>query len=525
MSQMMQRVSGQEFGGVWASLMQQFLVLGFEGFLGSSLILIAKWGTQKMTLAKVVSFRNLRLGIFPLWCARVLFAWVGMAGFVGAPLFAQSAEPVQAPSQGSTLTNGPLVLTLRQAVDLALESNTQVQLTREEMDAAKARSHEALGALLPNVSGAYSQANVTANLRAQGLDFSRVPLLSSFNPFIGPFNTFDARAYLQQTLFNFAVIRTYQAARAGNHLSTLEAERARRDTIAIIAALYYGVLQATAHIEATQSNLRLNQSLLDLAEHQKEAGTGTAVDVTRAKVQLAQQQQRLLSDQVAYEDAKLRLLRTIGKDVSVELSLVDSMTLRDVPAMSLSEALAQAGAHRVELESQEERQHIAQLQLRAAKAERLPSIGFMANYGSSGLTPDNSALPTRTYGVAATIPIFDGGRREARIAEQSVKVRQEAVRAEDVKQQVEIEVRLGLKTLDATRRLVHVAEENLSLAETELELARDRFQEGVTNNIEVVNAQTSLEQARDRKVDALYLFNLARVNLDRALGQVEKIYQ
>ncbi|MDD5541645.1 MAG: TolC family protein [Acidobacteriia bacterium] len=443
----------------------------------------------------------------------------------GSTLFAQALPPAASSASSDSTSDGVLVLTLRQAIDLALENNTQVQLTREEIDAARARSHQALSALLPNVSGSASQMNVTANLKAQGLDFSRVPLLSSFNPFIGPFNTFDARAYLQQTLFNFAAIRQYQAARAGNQLSTLEAERARRDTIATIAALYYGVLQASAHIEATQSNIRLNQSLLGLAEHQKEAGTGTAVDVARAKVQLAQQQQRLLSDQVAYEDAKLRLLKAMGKEVSTEVKLVDAMTLHDVPALTVTEALAQAENDRVELKSQEEREHVARLQLSATKAERLPSVGFAANYGSSGLTPDNSALPTRSYGVAASIPIFDGGRREGRIAEQSVRVRQEAIRSEDVKQQVEVEVRLALKTIESARQQVRVSEENLSLAETELELSRDRFQEGVTNNIEVVNAQTSLEQARDRKVDALFLFNLARVNLDRALGQVERIYQ
>jgi outer membrane protein TolC len=88
-----------------------------------------------------------------------------------------------------------------------------------------------------------------------------------------------------------------------------------------------------------------------------------------------------------------------------------------------------------------------------------------------------------------------------------------------------MEVRLAVKTVESAREQVAVSEENLKLAEQELELARDRFTEGVTNNIEVVTAQTSLEQARDQRVDALYLYSLAGVNLHRALGQVEKVYQ
>ncbi len=508
---------------LWNLMVQEYQVLGFEGMLLALLILSARGVAKRFpgSAARLLKTGG-RAGF---WCLQLALLALGILSMSDRTVFAQTTPTTPAATPAAQSDSGVLTLTLRQAIDLALANNTQVQLSQQEIDAAKARSHQALSALLPNLNGGISQSSVTVNLKAQGLDFSKIPNLGSFDPFIGPFNTFDARAYLQQTLFNFSAIRQYQAARAGNRLSTLEAERARRDTIATIAALYYGVLQASAHIEATQANIRLNQTLLELAEHQKEAGTGTAVDVTRAQVQLAQQKQSLLSDQVAFDDAKLRLLKAMGKDVSSDLNLVDSLTLREVPVVSVTEGLAAAEQNRVELRSQEERENIARLQLSAAKGERLPSVGFFANYGSSGLTPENSALPTRTYGVGATIPIFDGGRREGRIAEQSVRLRQEDIRMTDVKQQVEMEVRLGLKTLNSARQLVQVSEENLKLAETELELARDRFQEGVTNNIEVVNAQTSLEQARDRRVDALYLFNLARVNLDRALGQVDRIYQ
>ena len=522
MHRIIETINDKKTAAGWSVLVQEYQILGFEGMVMTLLLILGR------KLANRFSWIRRAYGVSgsTMRARMKYFSLAAMMAVMSVPpAFAQTATPPSAPPTDSQTDGSTLTLTLRQAVDIALVNNTQVQLSREEINATKARSHEALAAFLPNVNGAFSQANVTANLKAQGLDFSQVPLLSSFNPFIGPFNTFDARAYLQQTLFNFSAIRQYQAARAGHKLSTLEAERARRDTIAAIAALYYGVLRASAHIEATQANIRLNQSLLELAEHQKDAGTGTAVDVTRAKVQLAQQQQRLLSDQVAYEDAKLRLLKAMGKNVGMDLKLVDGMTLRDVPVLTTAEALAQASENRVELESQSEREHVAQLQLSATKAERLPSVAFVANYGSSGLTPENSALATRMYGVSATIPIFDGGRREARIAEQSIHVKEEGIRMDDVKQQVEVEVRLALKTLESARQQVSVAEENLKLAESELELSRDRFQEGVTNNIEVVNAQTSLEQARDSKVDALYLFNLARVNLDRAVGQVEKIYQ
>lgn len=494
-------------------------VLGFMSMLMTFSILIGNtlrdsFGPFSIGEGHVKVFRT------PRFCA-VMFSVL----FLIHPIaYAQSAARRPADFAGSQ------GITLRQAVEAALESNTGVQLSAEEERAARARSHEALSAWLPNVSGQASQVNTTVNLRARGIDFSKVPLpgFSNINPLVGPFNSFDVRAYLQQTLFNLAAIRQYQAARAAQRATSLEAERARREAVATVAALYYGVLQAAAHIDATQANIRLNESLLELAEHQKEAGTGTAVDVTRAQVQLAQQRQRLLSDQVGYEDAKLRLMKAMGKGVSGEVKLVDSLRVEETRRggpLSVGEALAAAREQRVELEVQGAREQAARLQLSAVKGERWPTVGFVADYGVSGLAVNDSALPTRTYGVAATLPIFDGGRREGRIAEQAVRVRQETVRTTDVEQQVEVEVRLAVKTLESAREQVKVAAENVKLAETELELARDRFQEGVTNNIEVVNAQTALEQAQDRKVDALYLYNLARVNFHRALGQVEKIYQ
>ena len=509
---------------LWTSVLVEYQVLGFEGVVITLLLIAGNWlvGSLRWNSDPFVAVRppRFRKGIQD----------VGLTGLAGLILFCPAAfaqSPPQSQTAGSDQSApGTLqALTLRQAIETALENNTQVQLTTQEIDAAKGRSRQALSALLPNLTGQVSQENVTLNLLAEGLDLSKFPGFSGVGPLVGPFNVFDARVYLQQTLINFAAIRQYQAARVSHKVTTLEAERARRDTIATIAALYYGVQQAAAHIEATQANIRLDESLLELAVHQKEAGTGTAVDVTRAQVQLAQQRQRLLSDEVADEDAKLRLLKAMGQSVSMDVKLVDPLTLQDMPVLSLPEAMTTANENRVELQTQVERERAARLLLSATKAERLPSVGFVANYGSSGLTPNDSAIPTRVYGVAATLPIFDGGRREGRIAEQAARVRQESVRMTDVKQQVEVEVRLALKTLESARQQVTVAEENLKLAQTELELSRDRFKEGVTSNIEVVDAQTSLEQALDHRIEALYLFNLARISLDRALGQVEKVYQ
>jgi outer membrane protein TolC len=493
----------------WNRVVQQCQVMEFEGMIISTMVMAGRRFLPLLFLQK----RLLRFS--QQMC-------VGVLTLIFLSSLATAQAKLVSPQPPAGMVTG---LTLRAAVEAALESNAVVQLSEEEERAAGARKRQARAGLLPNVSGQVLEANATENLKAQGLDFSKLPGFSQFSPFIGPFNRWDARAYVEQTLFNWGMIRQYQAAVAAKTVTQLEAEVARRETVALVAALYYGVLEAEARQEATEANIRLNQSLLELAEHQQEAGTGTAVDVTRAKVQLAQQRQRRLNDEVAVEEAKLRLLKAMGKGVGGKVELLDKLGLKEVAVLTAGEALAIAREHRVELETEAERERAARLQLSAVKGERLPTVGFAADYGSSGATPWDTALPTRTYGVVATVPLWDGGRREGRIAEQAVRVKQETIRRTDTEQQVEMEVRLAVKTVESAREQVAVSEENLKLAEQELELARDRFTEGVTNNIEVVTAQTSLEQARDQRVDALYLYSLAGVNLHRALGQVEKVYQ
>jgi outer membrane protein len=155
------------------------------------------------------------------------------------------------------------------------------------------------------------------------------------------------------------------------------------------------------------------------------------------------------------------------------------------------------------------------------KAERLPSVGVFGNYGTTG--PEIiGAVPTRDVGVSMKVPIWDGGRREARRAESLSQLRQEQVRTRDVTQQVELDVRLALDELRSAAAQVETAREGLMLAENELAQARRRYEGGVTNSIEVTDAQTRLDRARDNQIAALYNYNIARLDLATATGSISE---
>jgi len=186
--------------------------------------------------------------------------------------------------------------------------------------------------------------------------------------------------------------------------------------------------------------------------------------------------------------------------------------------------LATARQNRAELRAQEHREQSAKLSYSAAKSERLPSVGAFGNYGTIGTGIDD-AVPTRTFGASLKIPIFDGGRRDARRAESASAYRQEQIRTADLRDQIELDVRVALDSLRSADAQVKAAEDGLKLAENELAQAQRRYRAGVTNSIEVTDAQTRLDRARDNRIAALYNYNLARIDLGTATGTIRSMIQ
>ncbi len=219
----------------------------------------------------------------------------------------------------------------------------------------------------------------------------------------------------------------------------------------------------------------------------------------------------------------MNLIRTLGIDFDVRLSLTDTLKFVDVVHEQPERALAVAQENRTELKAQANRQRLASLSHSSVAGERVPALSLNGDYGWIGIRPDE-AFATRSLGITLSVPIFDGGQREGRISETRSRVRQESIRMKDVSDQVSLEVRNALLTLDSSTQQVAVSQKGFDLAQKELTFARDRFAAGLTTNIEVTNAQTSVARARDNVIEALFRFNASRINLARAKGELERIF-
>jgi outer membrane protein TolC len=288
-----------------------------------------------------------------------------------------------------------------------------------------------------------------------------------------------------------------------------------------VARAYLAAVRADADVEAAQANVALSEAVLKQAENQKVAGTGTGIEITRARVQLANDRQRLLVAENARRAAGLQLLRGVGLRLDTELVLTDKLQYVPVDAVTMEQAKAQAMKERPDLEAQQEREATARLSASATKLERLPTVAAFGDYGSSGTGFDNS-MPTRTIGIQVRVPLFDGGRRDARRAESASQYRAEKVKTNDLKEQIELDVRLALDALRSAEEQVKVSKEGLELAENELAQARRRYEAGVAIGVEVTDAQSRLERARDNQTAALYNYNVGRIDLAQAMGAVRK---
>jgi len=258
-----------------------------------------------------------------------------------------------------------------------------------------------------------------------------------------------------------SLIQRWRAARSGVEVAELDAEATKRDTMATVGLLYVEALRAEAAVQAAEAKIGLNQRLLKLAQDRKSAGLATGLDVTRA--------------------------------------------------------------NRVELTAQKRRERLAELTLSSVTSERVPSLAFNGDYGFIGASLDET-FATYSGALMLSVPVFDGGQLEGRIAENRSAMRQEHIRMKDVSDQITLEVRDALLTLASTQRQVGVAQKGLRLALRELDLSRERFAVGVADNLEVTNAQTSVARARDNVIEALSNFNAARINLAHALGQPDALY-
>jgi outer membrane protein TolC len=372
------------------------------------------------------------------------------------------------------------------------------------------------------------EAGRTFNTSTLGIDFpappGQPPVFDPKGQVEGPVNTLDVRGRVQQNLVDFGALGRVRSARAAARSSSADADAAAEQAATNATNAYVRAMRANADLRARQADSLLATELLGIAQAQLQAGTGVALDVTRARAQLAATRASVIASRTARDHAHIDLLRSLALPIGSDIVLADSLTAAIDADLVPDEAalVAQAMRNRPDILAEEQRVHAAQQGLSAIKAERLPSLGLVADDGVIG---KNGAkmLNTYTWGLQVTLPIFDGFRREARVQEQRSVIKEAELRQHDLEQQAQADVRGALLDLAGAREQLDAASERLRFAEQEVAQARDRFNAGVAGNADVVNASLALTSSRTLVNDAETAYQLARVSLARATGSVTSL--
>ena len=418
-------------------------------------------------------------------------------------------------SRPAPLQPGVISLTLLDAIDRGLKYNLGIILSERGTESAAAARLRAMSEMLPHVSAHVAESVQQINLAAYGF-----PVSPGASSVIGPFSVFDTRAALTDNLFDLHYLYNKRAADENVKGAKFSYQNTRDLVVLVVGASYLQTLADAARVESAQAQVQTSQALYDQAVNLKSAGMVAGIDVLRSQVEYQAQQQRLLVAQNELDKQMLSLARTLGIPMGQQFKLTDKIPAAQAVPITLEDALKRAYEKRSDYQQAESRLRAAELAKKSAEAQRLPSLGVNGDYGVIGRTPGNSH-GTFTAAAALQIPIFQGGRITADVQQAEAQSKTREAELDDLRQRIEFEVRSAFLDVNAATKQLEVATSALGVAREQVSQSRDRFAAGVSNNVEVVQAQEQLAAAEENYISSLFAHNVAKLSLARALGIAE----
>ena len=471
-------------------------------------------------MRRLLAYPNRR---FLGWTLLLLFAVTGLTAQNSISTPSISLPGSQSPFTGSEpeakVTPEVIQLTFQEAIERGLRNNLGLLLSGDQTITARGERWKELSNLLPNLQ-AQLQADVqTESLKALGFKTNLFPF--PLPRVLGPFNYLDARATLNQSIFNFKDIEQERAASERLKSAQYSYKDAREVVVLAIGNAYLQAIATTARIETSEAQVSNAQALYNKAADQQNAGLSPAIDTLRSQVELQTRQQQLIAARNDFAKQKLAIARIIGLAAGQEFVLTEKAPFQALTPLPLEVYLQRAYSSRSDYQAAQAQVRAAELTHRGAAAGRYPTLGFDANYGDIGVTPSQSNGTWQVNG-GLNIPIFEGGKVHSDVLEADAQLKQARSQLGDLRGRIDYEVRSSLLDLNSAAEQVDVGRSSVELAEQALAQSRDRFTAGVTDNLEVVQAQEAVAGAHESYIQSLYAHNLAKVELAYAIGDAEQ---
>lgn len=438
------------------------------------------------------------------------------ANLPASMLQVQSQNPLFGSVPSGKPTPGVLPLSALEAIDRGLKYNLSLILSEQATTAARGARYKALAEVLPTLTARVAESAQQINLAAFG-----IPPPAGMGPIIGPFSVFDARVLATGNVLDFHALNLLHARTEDVNAARLNVANTRDLIVLVVGGTYMQALAGEARIASVEAQLKTAQTLFEQTRDMKNAGMVPGIDVLRTQVEMQVQQQRLVAVRNDFAKQKLTLARIIGLPTAQEFTLTQKIPVTPVTPLTLEEALGRAFRDRPDYQAAEAQVRAAEASRKAAQAEALPSIRGNADFGAIGKRPAQSHS-TFTAAAALEIPIFQGGKVKGDVLQADALLRQRQSALQDLRGQIEFEVRTAFLDLQSAAEQVQVAGNSVTLAEETLAQARDRFRAGVTTTVEVVQAQEALAATNENYINSTFAYNVAKLSLARSLGVAER---
>jgi len=414
------------------------------------------------------------------------------------------------------------VLTVKEAVALALERNPQVLIARAKTDALAGKIKEVRAQALPSISlnGSGLRWRDPSFLNASSFD--KIPEDFRRLLTVVPANLFDYNLSVSQPLYTSGKVGT------ALKLASLESEgvgvdrdRVEQEVRLRVMQAFYGLLLAQRQLDVARETVRQREKHLEMARARFAGGVATEVDVLRSQVSVANAQPVLIRAENGVRQARTVLNNLLVRPLDFPTEALGELSFTPAPPTALQEAIRQAYAHRPELERARIDELEAEGQEKLANAESRLRLDFNGQYGFNARDPANLVNHNFTrymFTVSVGLPIFDGGRRSG-LVQQAIANRKvaELVRV-DSENAVRLEAQTALDELQRAEKTVEAARLNVREAERVLVMMQDNYKYGAATTLDVLDAQAALTTARWTLLQGLYDHTLARAQLRYVMG-------
>ncbi len=442
-------------------------------------------------------------------------------------------NPYAGSIQAAPRTPGVRALSLDQAIRLGIQNNLALRLANDQQQSAEAQKLQLINVLLPNLSLHGETGVHELNLEAMGFHPSAIALFAPLLPKGVPLSAFHlitrvdttvGQINFSQALFNWSGYDVWRAGIAGQKAAFYNAQSARGLVVLNAGTAYLQAVAARSQVQYAQSLLRTDKTLLYQTHQEHLAGVVPNLDEIRARVEYQHQEQVLIFAQDNLAKAKIALNRAIGLAPDQQIHLADAEPYAALEPMPIQQARAEAYRDRQDYQMLRQELLVADLERKATAHERFPTLTFNGNYGITGVS---GGIYHDTFAAVGTlsVPIFEEGKLRGDRDVAEAQLQQIRSRMDDLTVKIDQQLRDSMLDLQTAQDTVKVARSNVQLATTALYQTQQRFTAGVTDNLPVAEAESTLAAAQTQYVDSVYQLNVARLGLARNLGIIDTQYK